>query len=67
MLAALQPDDSSDDIHTKVKITADFPDIWLTRRVWHCWDHGVLFSPSHDVQPYEVDSLNYTDTRFNRE
>lgn len=34
MLAALTPDDSSDDVRRKITLVADFLDIWLARRVW---------------------------------
>ena len=35
LLAALAPDDNSEEIKRKVAIVADFLDIWLARRVWN--------------------------------
>ena len=35
LLAALAPDDSSEEIQRKVSLVADYLDIWLARRVWN--------------------------------
>ena len=35
LLAPLTPDDSPDEVYQKVKLVADFLDIWLARRVWN--------------------------------
>lgn len=34
LLAALDPDDSPDTVKQKLKLVADFLDIWIARRVW---------------------------------
>ena len=35
ILASLSPDDSPENIQTKIALVADFLDIWLARRVWN--------------------------------
>ena len=35
LLAPLNPDDNSEELHLKVALVADFLDIWLARRVWN--------------------------------
>lgn len=64
ILAALSPDDSSEDVQRKMALVADFLDIWLARRIW-CF-RTIAYSPvrytlfqfTKDLRERDVESLS---------
>lgn len=64
LLAPISPNDDPQEIKSKVKLVADFLDIWLARRVWnfHTISHSsvsyTLFALTKELRTKNVSSLS---------